>query len=117
MDSINEYVNNGQAEWLFIPEAVSRWKNDYASQSFIIDCDSMSSGNTSDTMQVPTNYCSSSGNSANEYINNITLGSLLNNTSGNNNGYGDYTSTVINLTAGQSYSISLKPGFTTLPRK
>ncbi len=57
-------------------------------------------------------YCASSGTStAYEFINKVSLGSL-NNTSGNNNGYKDFTSLKTDLTAGKNYSITLTPGFT-----
>lgn len=56
-------------------------------------------------------YCTISGTTPHEYINNVTIGSI-NNTSGNNNGYGDYTALSTNLTAGTSTSITLTPGFT-----
>ncbi len=58
-----------------------------------------------------TTYCSTTGSTANEYINNVTLGSI-NNTSGNNNGYGDYTSLMATLATGSSAGITLTPGFT-----
>jgi Zn-dependent metalloprotease len=55
-------------------------------------------------------YCTSAGNSAYEYINNVKLGTI-NNTSGNNSGYHDYTSLNTALTANTTYSIQLTPGF------
>lgn len=60
-------------------------------------------------------YCTSAGTStAYEYINKVVLGSI-NNTSGNNNGYKDYTSLKTNLIAESTYSISLTPAFTGSP--
>ncbi len=56
-------------------------------------------------------YCTISGNTKDEFINNVTIGNI-NNTSGNNNGYGDYTALSTNLSPGNSASISLTPGFT-----
>ena len=57
-------------------------------------------------------YCSSKANStAYEYINKVVLGTIAN-TSGNNNGYGNYTSLNTNLTGGTSNTITLTPGFT-----
>ncbi len=62
-------------------------------------------------------YCTSSGtNTSREYINNITLGTI-NNTSGNNNGYGNFTSLSTNLAGGTSVSISLTPGYSIPSRK
>lgn len=56
-------------------------------------------------------YCASAGTStAFEYINKVVLGSI-NNTSGNNGGYRDYTSLNTGLTANTTYSIQLTPGF------
>jgi hypothetical protein len=59
----------------------------------------------------PPSYCSSAGtNSSYEWINKVLLGTI-NNTSGNNGGYHDYTSLSTNLTAGSAYTINLTPGF------
>jgi len=56
-------------------------------------------------------YCTSAGtNSSVEYINNVKLGTI-NNTSGNNGGYRDYTSLNTALSANTTYSIQLTPGF------
>ncbi|MEP7317927.1 MAG: GEVED domain-containing protein, partial [Panacibacter sp.] len=56
-------------------------------------------------------YCASAGTSTYyEYINNVKLG-LINNTSGNNFGYKNYTNLSTGLTDGFSYTISLTPGF------
>ncbi len=56
-------------------------------------------------------YCTIAGNTTDEYINKVSLGSISN-TSGNNNGYGDYTALSTNLAVGTSASITLTPGFT-----
>jgi hypothetical protein len=56
-------------------------------------------------------YCTTQGSTTHEYINKVAIGTI-NNTSGNNNGYGDYTSLSTNLAAGSSASITLTPGFT-----
>lgn len=59
----------------------------------------------------PPAYCTSQGiNSNYEWINKVVLGSI-NNTSGNNGGYHDYTSLSANLTAGSTYTINLNPGY------
>ena len=55
-------------------------------------------------------YCSSSGTSASEWIDQVDLGSFTN-SSGNNGGYGDFTSSIISVESGQTYNISLVPGF------
>jgi len=62
------------------------------------------------TLAGPVTYCAASGTSANEWIESITVGSTTN-TSNNDGGYGDYTSTVINLSPGALTSIQLNPGF------
>jgi hypothetical protein len=114
MDSINVYVANGQMEWQFVSDISSLWKSDYVSQPYILDCDSIASGTSVPNSVV---YCSSSGNTTYEYINKVTLGSALNNTSGNNNGYGDFTSGVVNVLSGNVYSILVKPGFASQKQK
>ena len=57
-------------------------------------------------------YCPSSGAStAYEYIQLIDFGGI-DYVSGNNNGYGDFTSVIGNIIAGQMYSIQGKTGYT-----
>ncbi len=59
----------------------------------------------------PPAYCTSNGTNTNyEYINKVVLGSI-NNTSGNNGGYGNYIALSTNLNAGTTYTIALTPGF------
>ncbi|HEY3384974.1 MAG TPA: M12 family metallo-peptidase [Saprospiraceae bacterium] len=59
----------------------------------------------------PPAYCSSNGtNTSDEWINKVILGSI-NNTSGNNNGYGNYTALSTTLAAGSAYTINLTPAF------
>ncbi len=59
----------------------------------------------------PPSYCTSNGTNSNyEYINKVVLGSI-NNTSGNNGGYGNFTSQSTNLTPGTNYTITLTPGY------
>ncbi len=59
----------------------------------------------------PAPYCTSSGTkTTHEYIKKVVLGSI-NNQSGSNNGYGNFTSLSANLIAGTSYTINLTPGF------
>lgn len=55
-------------------------------------------------------YCTSAGTTTYEYINKVLLGTI-NNTSGNNSGYGNFTGISTNLTAGAANSITLTPGF------
>jgi hypothetical protein len=69
-------------------------------------------GNCLTSCDQPTSYCSSNGvNTSTEYIDKVVLNSI-NNLSGNNGGYGDFTSLSTSLLAGNTYTISLKPKFT-----
>ena len=66
-------------------------------------------GGTGGTM--PTGYCSSRGNNSSyEYISSFSLGAISN-SSGNDGGYGNYTSLSTTVAKGQSYSFSLTPAF------
>jgi hypothetical protein len=68
------------------------------------------SGNCLTPCGPPTSYCLSYGLvSNNKYIKKVVLGSISNQT-GNNNGYGNYLSLSTNLTAGNTYTISMTPG-------
>jgi PKD repeat protein len=61
-------------------------------------------------------YCASAGsNTSKEWISSMTLGTYSN-PSGNNNGYGDFTANAIALTSGNSYNLSLSPGFSAKSR-
>jgi hypothetical protein len=70
---------------------------------------------TSDGCTPPSSspsYCASKGNSvADEYIKTVTFAGI-NNTTGANAGYGDFTSIIGNVTKGSTYSIQLVPGYT-----
>ncbi|MEO9570879.1 MAG: GEVED domain-containing protein [Polaribacter sp.] len=67
-------------------------------------------GGTSDT-GMPTGYCASNGeNSDFEWIDLVQLGSI-NNVSGNDGGYEDYTNLSTNLLTGTQYTISFSTGF------
>jgi Zn-dependent metalloprotease/chitodextrinase len=55
-------------------------------------------------------YCSSKGNNSNyEWIAEVTIGSFSNTSDAA--GYTDYTSQTVDLSSGQSYAVSLVPGF------
>jgi hypothetical protein len=59
----------------------------------------------------PVTYCASKGNSvADEWINRVVLGSI-NNTSGANAGYKDYTALSTSLVKGSTYSITVYPAW------
>ncbi|MEQ8473795.1 MAG: endonuclease [Marinoscillum sp.] len=70
-----------------------------------------SSGGGGGGSTIPAGYCSSEGsNSSYEYISNFSLGSI-NNNSGNDGGYGDYSNLNTSINAGGNYSFSLTPAF------
>jgi hypothetical protein len=71
-----------------------------------------SNAGTFTTTGCAISYCASQGsNTSYEYINKVALGSI-NNTSGNNNGYGNYTAQSTSLAGSTSNTITLTPGFT-----
>ncbi len=60
-------------------------------------------------------YCPSNGeDSSTEWINNVLI-NTISNVSGNNNGYGDFTGTSTDLEIGETYPITLEPGFSGQP--
>ncbi|WP_276979287.1 reprolysin-like metallopeptidase [Flavobacterium filum] len=64
------------------------------------------------TLANTVTYCTSRGNStADEYINRVQLGTI-NNLSGNNGGYGNFTNLSTNLVRGTSNAITITPGWT-----
>ena len=64
------------------------------------------------TLASTVTYCTSKGTTTSfEYINNVTIGTI-NNTSGNNNGYGNFSNLSTNIASGAAINISLTPGFT-----
>ena len=73
---------------------------------------SFSTAGTFTTTGCAVSYCTSRGNNTTyEYINKVLLGSI-NNTSGNNGGYGNFTGLSTNLVGSTSNTITLTPGFT-----
>jgi PKD repeat protein len=56
-------------------------------------------------------YCTASGsNTSREWINSLSLGTYTN-TSGSNNGYGDFTASPVSFLSGNSYSLGLALGY------
>lgn len=56
-------------------------------------------------------YCASAGNSTlKEWINSVSLGSFTK-VSGSDNGYGDFTSSTIELSSGNAVDLTMSPGF------
>jgi chitodextrinase len=62
------------------------------------------------TLKANIVYCTSSGSTTREYINRVQLGSI-NNLSGNNNGYGNFTSISTNLSTGTTATITITPAW------
>ena len=63
------------------------------------------------TLSDQPTYCSSRGNNSSyEYIQAVSVGTFTN-TSGDNGGYQDFTTSVINITKGEATSFQLTPGF------
>ncbi len=65
---------------------------------------------TMTTLSTAVSYCSSIGGTSKEYINRVQLGTI-NNPSGNNNGYGNYTSLSTSLPTGSVATIIITPGW------
>lgn len=66
---------------------------------------------TTQSGSVPVSYCTSQGNSVNyEWIDLVQLGSI-NNSTGANGGYGDFTSMSTNLAPGSSQTMYVSAGF------
>jgi hypothetical protein len=60
---------------------------------------------------IDNSFCASAGDNANsEWIANVTVGAIAN-TSGSDDGYGDFTGNSATFLLGQAYPISLTPGF------
>ena len=58
-----------------------------------------------------SSYCETEGNNTSfEWIERVKFGSL-DNTSGSDGGYGDYTNIITSLNTGQTYTLELVPGF------
>lgn len=62
------------------------------------------------TLKANIVYCTSSGSTSREYINRVQLGSI-NNLSGNNNGYGNFTSLSTSLSTGSTATITITPAW------
>jgi trimeric autotransporter adhesin len=69
---------------------------------------------TATTLSV--SYCASNGtNTSREHINRVRIGTI-DNTSGNNGGYGNFTHLSTNLTKGTNYSVIINPGWSGVAR-
>lgn len=56
-------------------------------------------------------YCESYGDNSQEYIGNVTVGSLDNPSSEDPDGYGDYTDLSVDLQQGETYDVSFMPEY------
>ncbi|TNE53716.1 MAG: hypothetical protein EP338_10735, partial [Bacteroidetes bacterium] len=70
----------------------------------------LNSGGCGGGTSTPSYCAASSSNVSYEWISNVTLGSINNNSTANG-GYSDYTNISTNLSAGSAYSISLTPTY------
>ncbi len=57
-------------------------------------------------------YCAVAGNINDEFIGNVTIGSINNTSQGSTNGYGDFTAMSTNLSKGTSTTITITPTWT-----
>ncbi|MFL0076450.1 M43 family zinc metalloprotease [Tenacibaculum maritimum] len=57
------------------------------------------------------NYCAINGNNDYEYIQAISINSFINSSGADTNGYGNYTSKIIDLPPSANVNVSLTPGF------
>ncbi|MCK4679449.1 MAG: PKD domain-containing protein [Bacteroidales bacterium] len=70
-----------------------------------------------DVTEFVVSYCTSAGsNVSKEWIQKVDLGTFSNN-SGSDGGYGDHTSPSISFESGQSYNLTLTPGFSGKSRR
>lgn len=68
------------------------------------------------TLPFVVTYCTSRGNSTSrEFINRVRVGSI-DNTSGNNSGYGNFTALSTTMARGTSQTITINPGWTSTAR-
>ncbi|WP_422091871.1 M43 family zinc metalloprotease [Tenacibaculum ovolyticum] len=86
----------------------------YRVRAFSGNTNSSYSNTTTATTSADTgggNYCTITGSNTYEYIQNVTIDSFSNTSGVDANGYGDHTSQTVDLTPGNSTSVSLTPGF------
>jgi len=105
VESASSSTNNYTATMLD-PTTVYYWR--------VTPSNNCGTGTTSTTYNFETItlvYCDSEAtNQVDEWIEAVEL-NTINNTSGNDSGYGDYTGISTNLEQGQNYPLSLTPGF------
>ncbi|WP_338763619.1 GEVED domain-containing protein [Bernardetia sp. ABR2-2B] len=88
----------------------SEWTS-YSQDTFSYLGNAGSGGSTGGNTAAPTGYCTSKGNSvADEWINRVVFGSI-NNTSGANGGYRDYTNLSTTVSKGSSQTITIYPSW------
>ena len=77
----------------------------------ICDADDVCPEDASNTCDALPNYCESMGSNTNhEYIDRVTFADI-DNTTGNNGGYGDFTNQVATVSLGDTVPLGLVPGF------
>ncbi|MCB0583686.1 MAG: zinc-dependent metalloprotease, partial [Phaeodactylibacter sp.] len=76
-------------------------------------CPSFQYGEIEDyTLIISPGYCAAAGNDQDyEWIQRVHFADYIDNTSGNNDGYGDFSHQVANVQKGHYYSLVLTPGF------
>jgi Zn-dependent metalloprotease len=119
-----QYKTSAASTWITIPGITATSYNLTgltASTTYNYQVQTVCSGSSTSSYSSPVSfttlastgpvYCTTKGSTSREYIKNVTIGSI-NNTSGNNNGYVDYTALSVTLSndpAGNN--ITLTPGF------
>ncbi|PIY10819.1 MAG: hypothetical protein COZ18_05320 [Flexibacter sp. CG_4_10_14_3_um_filter_32_15] len=90
---------------------VSEWTS-YSQDTFTYAGNhTVTGGTTGGSTAAPSNYCASKGNSvADEWIQRVTFGSI-NNTSGSNGGYKDYTNLSTTVSKGSNQTITIYPAW------
>lgn len=84
---------------------------DFGSSESTSFCISGSGGGNPGGGDMPEGYCSSQGNNSSyEWIDLVQIGSI-NNSTGNDGGYADYTNLSTDLVAGNEYTINFSTGF------
>ena len=127
--------NSGAKDYTFAYRlfGTNDWTILFLDQSFVTidgllanrEYETMVRGNCNDTLSsefsnivrvttgvMPNSYCESfANNSSSEWIQTVALGSFSR-TTGNNSGYGDFTSTQVELSINKNINYTLTPGFT-----
>lgn len=99
------------SEWTSYPQDTFTYTGNHTVSGGTTEGGTTGGGGSSGNTTAPTNYCSSKGNSvADEWINRVTFGSI-NNTSGSNGGYKDYTNLNTTVSKGSNQTITIYPAW------